>query len=540
MAIKLACECGKKLAFKDELAGKKVKCPACQKLLSIPKPQVTEDDWDLEDSAEEDFEDEPSDVQMKSRSEKSSASRGAVPRKSSVKGKNSQPSTRGLLIGVSAGGGLLVVALLAWMLWPVAPAANVAANPPMNQEQTSVPASGDTVKPGNSTGTAPNVPANAAAADAGSDLQALQGDWHIVDFQQDPPASPITSDGLKLATVTFSGDSMTFIYAESGGHKETLTIKLDVSQNPKTIDTTNADGRRKGQTNPGIYSLEGDVLKLHLSTSRPTSWTLIKERKSTVMVLNRGRPAAVTNAQPLEDKFDHKAWRRAQQSLVKLRIQSQLLTRREAPESIPEGLDAVAVLVLPDLSASDRYPDDIVSTIKSQSHVIVKTLEMNDAKLKQLSEHSGLIGLNMSGKSVISADGLSHLKQCSQFRHLYLEQVNLTPDLMKMIGEFSNLSSLSLNDMPVTDDLLSNLLPLKGLDTLSLQNTSVTDAGTAQLAKLSSLRVLFLDGSKLTDQGLASLKSLSKLTMFSVRRLTVSPQAVDEFQKALPGCKILK
>lgn len=282
-------------------------------------------------------------------------------------------------------------------------------------------------------------------------------------------------------------------------------------------------------------------MKLHVSESnRPTSFAPIAGAKEGVMVLNRGRAAGVAKAQPLEDKFDHKAWRSAQQSLAKLKIQSQLLTRREAPESIPEELDAVAVLLLPDLSASERYPDNIASTIKSQSHVIVKTVEMNDAKLMQLSEHPGLIGLNLSGKSVITANGLSPLKQCPLIRHLYLEHVNVTPDLLKMIGEFSNLSSLSLNDMPVTDDLLSNLLPLKGLDTLSLQNTSVTDAGTAQLKKLSSLKVLFLDGSKVTDQGLLALKGLSKLTMFSVRRLNVSPQAVDEFQKALPGCKILK
>ncbi len=164
MAIKVACACGKKLAVKDELAGKKVKCPACQKLLSIPKPKVQaeslDDEWDLGDSAEEDFEDEPSDAPVKSRGGKSSASRGAVSRKSSVKGKGkkSKSSNRGLLIGLSAGGSVVVVALLAWMLWPAAPAANVAGQP--NDNSAANPASvGDaTANPANSAGVAPVAP----------------------------------------------------------------------------------------------------------------------------------------------------------------------------------------------------------------------------------------------------------------------------------------------------------------------------------------------------------------------------------------------
>ena len=36
MAIKVQCACGKAFAAKDELAGKSVKCPGCQKPLKIP------------------------------------------------------------------------------------------------------------------------------------------------------------------------------------------------------------------------------------------------------------------------------------------------------------------------------------------------------------------------------------------------------------------------------------------------------------------------------------------------------------------------
>ncbi len=40
MAIKIICLCGKKFSVKDELAGKKVKCPACQKVLSLSMADI--------------------------------------------------------------------------------------------------------------------------------------------------------------------------------------------------------------------------------------------------------------------------------------------------------------------------------------------------------------------------------------------------------------------------------------------------------------------------------------------------------------------
>jgi hypothetical protein len=36
MAIAVACSCGKQLHVKDELGGKKIKCPACQTVLAVP------------------------------------------------------------------------------------------------------------------------------------------------------------------------------------------------------------------------------------------------------------------------------------------------------------------------------------------------------------------------------------------------------------------------------------------------------------------------------------------------------------------------
>ena len=39
MAIALSCTCGKRLRLKDELAGKRVRCPGCQRPLTVPAPE---------------------------------------------------------------------------------------------------------------------------------------------------------------------------------------------------------------------------------------------------------------------------------------------------------------------------------------------------------------------------------------------------------------------------------------------------------------------------------------------------------------------
>ena len=38
MPIKVACQCGQQFVAKDELAGKRVKCPKCGTALTIPQP----------------------------------------------------------------------------------------------------------------------------------------------------------------------------------------------------------------------------------------------------------------------------------------------------------------------------------------------------------------------------------------------------------------------------------------------------------------------------------------------------------------------
>jgi hypothetical protein len=56
MPIALSCTCGRALRVKDELAGKKIRCPQCQSILAVPAKKNETDDLILEVLAADDGE----------------------------------------------------------------------------------------------------------------------------------------------------------------------------------------------------------------------------------------------------------------------------------------------------------------------------------------------------------------------------------------------------------------------------------------------------------------------------------------------------
>src|SRR5207237_4204437 len=43
MSINLTCECGKKLRVNEDKIGKRVKCPGCQAILTVPAPEAEDE-----------------------------------------------------------------------------------------------------------------------------------------------------------------------------------------------------------------------------------------------------------------------------------------------------------------------------------------------------------------------------------------------------------------------------------------------------------------------------------------------------------------
>jgi uncharacterized protein (TIGR03067 family) len=102
------------------------------------------------------------------------------------------------------------------------------------------------------------------------DLDLLQGSWAIaaleVDGQQ-VPAAMLRDARVVVAGSRFTSSGMGAIYEG--------VLELDATKTPPRLDMKFDAGPEKGNTNPGIYQLDGDTWKLCLATRgavRPVSF----------------------------------------------------------------------------------------------------------------------------------------------------------------------------------------------------------------------------------------------------------------------------
>lgn len=121
MSLSVTCsDCDKSLKVKDELAGKKIRCPGCSAVIAIPKPATDDDElpdeWDepaptkrkRRAADDDDFEDDEPIARPRSRSAKPASKK---------KGGRSKSKGPNVLVLVGAiGGGLVVLLLVGVML----------------------------------------------------------------------------------------------------------------------------------------------------------------------------------------------------------------------------------------------------------------------------------------------------------------------------------------------------------------------------------------------------------------------------------------
>lgn len=265
---------------------------------------------------------------------------------------------------------------------------------------------------------------------------------------------------------------------------------------------------------------------------------------------------------PAGVQFDHKAWQQASGKLKAMKVFSLLVNRYDGSGEFPDGLTHYAIID-PPATADGSISAELWGVISSVSHIAVRTTSISDSTLKQLVQHPGLIRLNIKGRSSVTAGGIAELMKSPNLRSLYLHGGPVSPELLNAISQLGELRVFGIDDAPVSGEMMGMIVRLEKLESLSLQNAGTTDDDVAQIAKLTKLRALalskskvtdkglpslnslklgtlFLDETKVTDQGLQSLKSLTRLTMLSVRGLGLSPQALADFEAAVPKCQLLK
>jgi len=120
------------------------------------------------------------------------------------------------------------------------------------------------------------------------DLDAIQGTWKIVALEAGGKQAP--AEIVAALKLTFKGDTLTFTPGEPGFSN--YTYKLDPSTKPASFDMTHADGDHKGETQKGIYSLEGNHLKICLgkADSRPKEFSTTADSVQALYTLEREKP----------------------------------------------------------------------------------------------------------------------------------------------------------------------------------------------------------------------------------------------------------
>ena len=123
-----------------------------------------------------------------------------------------------------------------------------------------------------------------------SDIDQLQGSWNIQSLEVE--GHQMGSEMLSQARLEINGSQFT---TTGMGAEYSGTLKLDNSVSPARLDMKFSSGPEKGNTNLGIYEMNGDSWRLCLATRgnvRPTTFSSANGEGFALEVLTRGVPAA--------------------------------------------------------------------------------------------------------------------------------------------------------------------------------------------------------------------------------------------------------
>jgi uncharacterized protein (TIGR03067 family) len=94
-----------------------------------------------------------------------------------------------------------------------------------------------------------------------NDLEKLQGTWTITTLEMDGQRMPAGMLGEATITIAGARFTTTGMGAAYGGR-----VEVDANASPRQIDLVFTSGPPAGMTNPAIYELDGDTMRLCIST----------------------------------------------------------------------------------------------------------------------------------------------------------------------------------------------------------------------------------------------------------------------------------
>jgi uncharacterized protein (TIGR03067 family)/uncharacterized protein (TIGR03000 family) len=129
---------------------------------------------------------------------------------------------------------------------------------------------------------ATNSPEQQSGANANQDRDRIVGNWTVVSGEDN--GKPMPAEKVKGSRVTISKDNIT-VHEEN--QKRVMSYKLSQNTTPKQIDLTTVEGSEQGKTSQGIYSLDGDNLKISFGQERPKDFATKEGSKDMTFVMKR-------------------------------------------------------------------------------------------------------------------------------------------------------------------------------------------------------------------------------------------------------------
>lgn len=169
---------------------------------------------------------------------------------------------------------------------------------------------------------------------------------------------------------------------------------------------------------------------------------------------------------------------------------------------------------------------------------------MTDTDMELLAGFTGLEKLELGINTLITDEGLKHLKGLGKLRILSIALCpKLTGASFADLAGFDQVVMLNISHNEIiSDDNLTHLQELESLQILTASSMrGATDEGLKHLSKSSDLRSLRFKSELVTDQGLdylAELKNLETLNLTGCSQLT--DVGIKKLQQALPDCTIVK
>jgi uncharacterized protein (TIGR03067 family) len=119
------------------------------------------------------------------------------------------------------------------------------------------------------------------------DVEALTGTWKVVELTE--KGEKIAAKELEPVEVVILGTKMTI--NDEGKFREEISLKIDATKKPKSVDLRYTKGPNTDKVEPGIYDIDGDTLKIcsceKKGGDRPKDFASTKENECSVVVLKR-------------------------------------------------------------------------------------------------------------------------------------------------------------------------------------------------------------------------------------------------------------